>query len=210
MNSDNNFSNIFVGALAIIGAIAGTILWVSCVFGEWYADFDLEPTGIITGILAIIVFLLPFAISLLVGGGSGLLLGGLIGMAIELIVVSIRTFTINKINSAQKRKETRIASATIRRTNKSINEDIERLRLLKKQIKSKPEMVVANHNLCQLISLVSNANIGFDACVNYCANQYALLSEVRLLEKKIFDLASEYEKVGDINKAEHYRNIVNY
>ena len=68
MNPNNKpkiFSDGFTGTLAIIGGIVGTIVFVVTVFGEWYADFDIEPVGLITGILTIALFFLPFALSFL-------------------------------------------------------------------------------------------------------------------------------------------------
>lgn len=212
MNSENKpkfLSSGFVGTLAIIGAIVGTIFFVSYVFGEWYADFDLEPTGLITGILTIAVFLLPFAISLLVGGGIGLLIGGVLGTIIELTFVAIKTYINNKINAARKRKLTRKASANIRKTNKNINEDIEKLNSLRIKLMSEPKMVVANYNLCKLISVASNNYIGFEVCENFYAAQYSLLSEIRCIEKRVYELANEYDKIGNIKQAEFYRSIAN-
>lgn len=170
MNSENKpkfFSNGFIGALAIIGAIAGTIFFISYVFGEWYADFDIEPTGLITGLLTIIVFLLPFAISLLVGGGIGLLAGGFLGTIIEMILIAIKNFFCNRINAVRRKKETRKASANIRKSNKRINEDIDKLNSLRKELTYEPEMIIANYNLCKLVSIASDEYMGFDICEKF-------------------------------------------
>lgn len=113
MNTNNKpkiFSDGFTGTLAIIGGIVGTIVFVVTVFGEWYADFDIEPVGLITGILTIALFLLPFALSVLIGGGMGLLAGGFLGVFIEFIVNAIVFFVRNKIEQARIRKERRRAS----------------------------------------------------------------------------------------------------
>ena len=70
---DNNkklplFSGGLIGTLSIIGAIVGTIILVVAGFGEWYAEFDVEPTGLITGVLTIVLLLLPIVVSLFIGG----------------------------------------------------------------------------------------------------------------------------------------------
>ena len=195
----------FVGALSITGAIIGTIICVTSVFGEWYADFDIEPVGLITGILTIALYLLPFAISALIGGGIGLLVGGFIGAIILSIVTSIVAFCKNKIEAAQRRKEIRTASNRIHKANKSIHSDILELERLKKQIPANKRSVVANHNLCSLLSSVSENTVSFDMCVKRCAADYDVLLRIRSLERKIRELANEYEFVGDEKRAAEYR-----
>lgn len=198
----------FVGALAITGAIIGTIICVTSVFGEWYADFDVEPVGLITGILTIALYLLPFAISVLIGGGIGLLVGGFVGAIILSIVTSIVTFCRNKIEAARRRKEIRTASNKIHRANKSIHNDIMELERLKKQIPANRQSVVANYNLCNLLSGVAENAGSFDMCVNRCSADYDTLLRIRSLERKIRELANEYEVVGDEKRAAEYRCIV--
>lgn len=212
MNSENKpkfFSNGFTGALAIIGTIAGTIFFVIYVFGEWYTDFDIEPTGLITGLLTIIVFLLPFAISLLLGGGIGLLVGGLLGTVIEITSIAIKTFICNKVNAARRKKKTRKASASIRKSNKSIVKELERLNSLRKELSSDPKAVITNYNLCKLVKITSNEYVGFEICEKFTERQYSLLSEIRSIEKHLLELANEYEVVGNSKQAAYYRSIAN-
>lgn len=211
MNSNNKskiFSDGFTGTLAIIGGIAGTIIFVVTVFGEWYAEFDIEPVGLITGILTIALFLLPFAISLIVGGGMGLLAGGFLGVFIEFLVNSIVSFIRHKIDQAHKRKERKKASRKINKANKNIQDDIIQLKTIRKQLSASDEAIIANYHLCLLIEKTAeNPNVIFD-CLSRCKEAYVVLNKAKTIEDRIKALSEQYRIIGDAKNADYYLSLI--
>lgn len=211
MNTNNKpkiFSDGFTVALAIIGGIVGTIVFVVSVFGEWYADFDMEPTGLILGILTVALFLLPFAISVFIGGGIGLLAGGFLGLFIEFIINSIITYVSNKREQARKKRECKKASKSIRLSNKNIEDDILQLSKLRAQLSSPYNDVIASYNLCLLIDkTIENKNDNF-VCLAYCQEKYQVLSQIKKIENRIEVLAKQYETIGDNKSATYYLSFI--
>ena len=76
-------------ALAIIGAIAGAALMFAFWGLEWYQENELEWEYGIFSIVFLIIHLIPFVISVVVGGGIGLFAGGLIAVAIDSVVAKL-------------------------------------------------------------------------------------------------------------------------
>lgn len=211
MNPNNKpkiFSDGFTGTLAIIGGIVGTIVFVVTVFGEWYADFDIEPVGLITGILTIALFLLPFALSVLIGGGMGLLAGGFLGVFIEFIVNAIVSFVRNKVEQARIRKERRRASKKIGQANKSIQKEILQLESLREKLSATEDAVIANYNLCLLIEKTLENPKAISSCMSLCEEKLELLRQIRVIEERIKSLAVQYETIGDDKSANYYLSII--
>lgn len=211
MNPNNKpkiFSDGFTGTLAIIGGIVGTIVFVVTVFGEWYADFDIEPVGLITGILTIAVFLLPFALSILIGGGMGLLAGAFLGVFIEVIVNAIVSFVRNKVEQARIRKERRRASKSIKKSNKSIQDDIVQLESLRKQVPTSDRAIVANYHLCLLLEKAVDNKKMISGCLSSCEEKYKVLTQIRGIESRIKSLAIQYDTIGDNKSANYYLSII--
>lgn len=211
MNSNNKpkiFSDGFTGALAIIGGIVGTIVFVVSVFGEWYAEFDMEPTGLILGILTIALFLLPFVISVFIGGGIGLIAGGFLGVFIEFIINTTVSFVSNKREQARKKRQQKKASKYIRLSNKNIDDDILQLKKLRGQLSSSDNDVIASYNLCLLIDkTIENKSIDF-VCLSYCQENYQILNQIKKIERKLEVLAEQYNTIGDIESANHYLSYI--
>ena len=76
-------------ALAIIGAIAGAALMFAFWGLEWYQENELELEYGIFSIVFLIIHLIPFVISVVVGGGIGLFAGGFIAIAIDSLVAKL-------------------------------------------------------------------------------------------------------------------------
>ena len=76
-------------ALAIIGAIAGAALMFAFWGLEWYQENELEWEYGIFSIVFLIIHLIPFVISVVVGGGIGLFAGGFIAVAIDSLVAKL-------------------------------------------------------------------------------------------------------------------------
>ena len=76
-------------ALAIIGAIAGAALMFAFWGLEWYQENELEWEYGIFSIVFLIIHLIPFVISVVVGGGIGLFVGGFIAVAIDSVVAKL-------------------------------------------------------------------------------------------------------------------------
>lgn len=195
------------GTLAIIGAIAGIIIFVTTVFGEWYADFDIEPVGLITGILTIAVFLLPFAVSVIAGGGTGFIAGGFLGVIIELAIAAIVSFIKNAIDAARRRKKRKIASRGIRKANKNISKVVAELTQLRKEVPVSETSIVSSYNLCCLLSTIADNKSTFKMCVDKCSCNYEKLRRIRKLESQVQKLAEEYSIIGDHKNASYYRSI---
>lgn len=195
------------GTLAIIGTIFGTIIFVSTLFGEWYADFDIEPGGPITGILTIAVFLLPFAISVIVGGGIGFIAGVFLGMIIELAIPAIVSFIKNAVDAARRWKERKIARRGIRKANKNIGKVITELTQFRKEIPASEASIVSSYNLCCLLSTIADDKSTLKMCVDRCSCNYEKLRRIRKLESQVQKIADEYSIIGDHKNASYYRSI---
>ena len=202
------FSEGFVGTLAIIGAIVGTIIMVVAGFGEWYAEFDVEPTGLITGILTLALLLLPLVISLFIGGGIGFLACGFFGMFIEFLFNSLVSFFRNKRNQARQRRECAKASKHIRLANKNINEDISALKELRKKLISSDKAIVANYNLCLLINDMTDNKSSIIECLSYCKENYIILTQITMIEQRVKTLANQYKTIGDNKSSDYYQSFI--
>ena len=199
----------FVYTLNVIGIIVGTILvfvWMD--WAEWYSDFDLEPSGLITAILALIILLLPIALCLLIGGGIGYLASFVVGIALDAVVYTLVTFINRKRTEFRTWKEQKRASKKIKQGNKSISEDINRLGALKSQLNIR-EYTKPTYNLCCLVNNIVADKTGFKPCLDYSVEQHNILSEVEIIESKIIKLAEQYKVVNDTKSADYYYNIVN-
>lgn len=198
----------FVYTLNIIGIIAGTIIaFVVIDWAEWYADFDVEPVGLITFVLTAIVFLLPIALCLLIGGGIGYFASFVVGIALDTSIYAIVTFVKRKTEEFNTRKAQKRASKKIKQSNKSISEDVKRLRELKTKLNDR-ERTKSTRNLCYLIDDIITDKSGFKPCLEYSENQYHVLCDIEVIEKKIINLANQYKVVNDMKNAELYFNIV--
>lgn len=199
----------FVYTLNVIGIIVGTILvfvWMD--WAEWYSDFDVEPSGLITAILALIILLLPIALCLLIGGGIGYLASFVVGIALDAVVYTLVTFINRKRTEFRTWKEQKRASKKIRQGNKSISEDINRLGALKSQLNIR-EYTKPTYNLCCLVNNIVADKMGFRPCLDYSVEQHNILSEIEIIESKIIKLAEQYKVVNDTKSADYYYSIVN-
>lgn len=79
----------FYQVLAVVGAIVGAILLFLLWGIEWYQENDLELEYGIFSIFFIIIHLIPFAFSVLVGGLIGLFVGVFIATGIDLVVAKL-------------------------------------------------------------------------------------------------------------------------
>ncbi len=77
--------NTLYWILAIIGAIAGAVLMFAFWGLEWYQENELEWEYGIFSIVFLIIHLIPFVISVLVGGGIGFFTGSFVAVAIDAI-----------------------------------------------------------------------------------------------------------------------------
>lgn len=199
----------FVYTLNIVGIIIGTIIaFVVMDWGEWYADFDVEPVGLITLVLTIVLLLLPIALCLLIGGGIGYLTSFVVGIAIDTSVYVLVLFVKRKTEEFNTRKAQKRASKKIKQSNKSISEDVKRLRELKAKLNDR-EHTKSTCNLCYLINGIIADKTGFKHCLEYSEKQYHVLHDIEVIEKKIVHLANQYKVVNDIKNADNYFNIVN-
>lgn len=198
----------FVYTLNIIGIIAGTIIaFVVMEWAEWYADFDVEPVGLITFVLTAIVFLLPIVLCLLIGGGIGYFASFVVGIALDTSIYAIVTFVKRKTEEFNTRKAQKRASKKIKQSNKSIYKDVKRLRELKTKLNDR-ERTKSTRNLCYLIDDIITDKSGFKPCLEYSEKQYHVLRDIEVIEKKIINLANQYKVVNDMKNAELYFNIV--
>ena len=198
----------FVYTLNIIGIIAGTIIaFVVMDWAEWYADFDVEPSNIILLALTIIIYLLPIALCLLIGGGIGYFASFVVGIALDTSIYAIVTFVKSKIEEFNTRKAQKRASKKIKQSNKSISEDVKRLRELRTKLNDR-EHTKSTRNLCYLIDDIVIDKSGFKPCLEYSEKQYHVLRDIEVIEKKIINLANQYKVVNDMKNAELYFNIV--
>ena len=76
-------------ALAIIVAIAGTALMFAFWGLEWYQENEFEWEYGIFSIVFLIIHLIPFVVSVVMGGGIGLFVGGFIAVAIDSMVAKL-------------------------------------------------------------------------------------------------------------------------
>ena len=199
----------FVYTLNVIGIIVGTILvfvWMD--WAEWYSDFDVEPSGLITAILALVLLLLPIALCLLIGGGIGYLASFVVGIALDAVVYTFVTFINRKRTEFRIWKEQKRASKKIKQDNKSISEDINRLGALKLQLNIR-EYTKPTYNLCCLVNNIVADKMGFRPCLDYSIEQHNILSEIEIIESKIIKLAEQYKVVNDTKSADYYYSIVN-
>ncbi len=198
----------FVYTLNVIGIIVGTILvfvWMD--WAEWYSDFDVEPSGLITAILALVLLLLPIALCLLIGGGIGYLASFVVGIALDAVVYALVTFINRKRTEFRTWKEQKRASKKIKQSNRFISEDVKRLQDLKSRLNIR-EYTRATHNLCCLIDSIIADKMGFKPCLEYSEEQHSVLNEIEAIESKIIKLAEQYKVVNDTKNAEYYFNIV--
>lgn len=199
----------FVYTLNIIGIIAGTIItFIVMDWAEWYADFDVEPVGLITFILTAVIFLLPIALCLLIGGGIGYFASFVVGIAIDTIIYALVTFVNRKKEGFRMKREQKRASKQIKQSNKSISKDIERLHGLRSKLDIR-EYTKSTYNLCCLIDNIVADKIGFKPCLEYSEEQYSVLYEIETIESEIIKLAEQYKVVNDTKSADYYYNIVN-
>ena len=199
----------FVYTLNVIGIIVGTILvfvWMD--WAEWYSDFDVEPSGLITAILALVLLLLPIALCLLIGGGIGYLASFVVGIALDAVVYTLVTFINRKRTEFRTWKEQKRASKKIKQGNKSISQDIKRLGALKLQLNIR-EYTKPTYNLCCLVNNIVADKMGFRPCLDYSIEQHNILSEIEIIESKIIKLAEQYKVVNDTKSADYYYSIVN-
>ena len=199
----------FVYTLNVIGIFVGTILvfvWMD--WAEWYSDFDVEPSGLITAILALVLLLLPIALCLLIGGGIGYLASFVVGIALDAVVYTFVTFINRKRTEFRIWKEQKRASKKIRQGNKSISQDIKRLGALKLQLNIR-EYTKPTYNLCCLVNNIVADKMGFRPCLDYSIEQHNILSEIEIIESKIIKLAEQYKVVNDTKSADYYYSIVN-
>ena len=199
----------FVYTLNVIGIIVGTILvfvWMD--WAEWYSDFDVEPSGLITAILALVLLLLPIALCLLIGGGIGYLASFVVGIALDAVVYTFVTFINRKRTEFKTWKEQKRASKKIRQGNKSISQDINRLGALKLQLNIR-EYTKPTYNLCCLVNNIVADKMGFRPCLDYSIEQHNILSEIEIIESKIIKLAEQHKVVNDTKSADYYYSIVN-
>ena len=199
-------SDSFVKGLSIICAIIGTVLFVVYVSGDWYADFDLNPTGLITGILTVVLYLLPVAISLLIGGGCGLLFGGLLGIIIVILGKHISSSFLLLINGLKNRIKVRKKSAEIRKNFRNASELINRLQELRK-LGLKRTLINRTNNLCQLLVAVSNEE-QMKECLEAVNSKMAIVAEINEIEQNIVQLADKYKTAGNAEKSIYYLKVV--
>lgn len=191
-----------------IGVIVGTIIcFVAMDWGEWYADFDIEPVGLITGILTLALWLLPLAICLIFGGGIGAIVGLVVAMAIDVTVFWIVMFFIRKKEEFITRKTRKRASKLIKEVNKHIDEDIKRLQELKGKIINR-DGAKSVYDLCQLMNRIVTNKAILEPCAQAAKEQLTLVKEADKIEAKILSLAKQYESVNDLKRAEYYYSLV--
>lgn len=195
-------------ACGIICAIIGTILCVTHVFGEWYADFDMEPTGLITGLLTIILYLLPFAISVLIGGGIGLLAGGFVGTMLAVAVAGVISFIRGSFKAAATQRNVKRESRKLTRESSGVDENVTKLQSLRlKHVNA--AQIAKEARLCSILRAVSSGE-SIDACIAALSAKQAIVDEIRSLERKIADTANRYAEIGDAQKCEYYINVLGH
>ena len=87
-------SNVILKLFCIVGGIAGTIIAFNLFnFSDVYKDSP-SPTGLITLVLAIILWLLPIAVSALLGGGLGAIVGAVAFALITGLIWAIKHFLL--------------------------------------------------------------------------------------------------------------------
>lgn len=186
----------------IICGIIGTYLCVTGVFGEWYADFDIEPVGLITGLLTIVVFLLPFAISVLLGGGMGFVLGGLVGTVLAMAFDGTISFFKSSFLAMSHQKSVKRESKKLLGEHNSIQVDIARLDSLK-QDRVDEHQLARERKLCDLLGAISsNSSVG--VCLKEISEKQKVIDEIRQLEQKIKSAAERCAEVGDTQKCDFY------
>ena len=146
-------------------------------------------------------------ICLVVGGGLGYLASFVVGIALDTSIYAIVTFVKRKIEEFNTRKAQKRASKKIKQSNKSISEDVKRLRELKTKLNDR-EHTKSTRNLCYLIDDIVIDKSGFKPCLEYSEKQYHVLRDIEVIEKKIINLANQYKVVNDMKNAELYFNIV--
>lgn len=202
-----------VSICGIIGAIIGTFWFCVSTFGEWYAEFDVEPTGLITGILTIAVWLLPFAFSVFLGGGLGAVVGFAVGLGIAFCIRAIIALYNNIVSKIKKIKnnitrkiEIKADTKAIKKANKSIEEKIKRLDILKKQGINCKQTYSEKH-LCELLSSIyEDGNILF--CIDKISKHVEVVEEIEDIKKEIESLAMKYKNIGNISEYEYYINLI--
>lgn len=186
----------------IICGIIGTYLCVTGVFGEWYADFDIEPVGLITGLLTIIVFLLPFAISVLLGGGLGFVLGGIVGTVIAMAFDGTISFVKSSFLAMSHQQSVKRESKKLLGEHNSIQAAISRLEILK-QDHVDVHQLAKERRLCDLLGAISPES-SVDVCLQELSEKQIVIDEMRQLEQKIKSAAERCAEVGDTQKCDAY------
>ena len=212
-NAKDNETGVVIG-FAVIGAIIGTIMFCSTTFGEWYAEFDLEPVGLITGILTIVLWLLPFALSVIIGGGAGAVVGGLIGFTIVAIVkwiyylyTSMRLKINQKIEQIQRKRKIKSDTQAIKKVNQFIDKKIMRYNELRAEGINRNQAYSVMH-LCDLLVHIRR-DVNLEACISEIDKRMKVLNEIDSIEKEIEDLAMKYKNVGNIDQYKYYARIIN-
>jgi len=192
-----------VVCFGVIGLIVGTILFVTNVFGEWYAEFNVEPVRLITGILTLIVWLLPFAISLILGGGIGFIVGAVIatiGIMLNTTIISYVSNTYKKISKTLWiKKET----VKLKKERKKIDKVIMiKTNIIKKGIGKRKEI----SNVKCLITLLNE--LSTDASMQEIKividDKMNAFNEIDSINQRIRNLAERYEAIGNRKLADYY------
>lgn len=195
---------------AIAGSIIAFILWD---WSEFYADFEF-PDGdlgifiIVFFVLYLILYLIPIVLCLIIGGGLGVICGCGVTLVVDNILTVIVTYIKQKVAEFRHWREEKRANKRIKKSNKSINEDVNQLRTLKSQLNIR-QHTIPSYNLCCLVDSVVVDKIGFKPCLDFSTEQYNILTQIETIKDKIKKLAEQYKVVNDTKSADYYYNIVN-
>ena len=197
-------SNVILKLFCIVGGIAGTIIAFNLFnFSDVYKDSP-SPTGLITLVLAIILWLLPIAVSALLGGGLGAIVGavafalitGLIWAIKQFLLFLKNEFTLS-IKSIRSRHISKKQTKKLEKENDicKVIADFENL-----QSKNIDEVSVRRcERLCDLLDSICSTN-DLKSCISVLNEKRNTLNHIRNDEKIIIDLAEQYSKIGNIEK----------
>lgn len=197
-------SNVILKLFCIVGGIAGTIIAFNLFnFSDVYKDSP-SPTGLITLVLAIILWLLPIAVSALLGGGLGAIVGavafalitGLI-WAIKQFLLFIKNEFILSIKSIRSRHISRKQTKKLGKENdiSKVIADFENL-----QSKNINEVSVQIcERFCDLLDSIHSTD-ELKSCISVLNEKRNTLNQIRDDEKIIVELAEQYSKIGNIEK----------
>jgi hypothetical protein len=201
---NNHEVGTFTGACGIIGVIIGTIMFVTSTFGEWYADFDVEPVGLITGILTLIVFLLPFVISVFIGGGVGGIIGILIGIGVSYFFTAMYNAFMSVCKYFKKRYDIKKETRKLHQDMKSIDILAKRRKDILKLNIGEGKEIILESNLVRLLSTVQKSQPDIKILEDKIEEKRALVDELQDIDNKLNELEKKLRKIGNSKKADYY------